>query len=202
MHHLAGGSRQEARCILAALLQPETRCFRSLGMTIRFDQVKKKILEDPGFEPLGPAWQDTDFADLKAATQCTPPEQLETILRGIGSFALGWDNAVLGVFDQGHVVKTEVQIAMAQLKTMISDFRSLRLSTEFPDRFPLDMIFFGSAEAGHAKFVMHSAEKGDNAVYLWPISGEEWGTPGNPGLAKVTDTLFEFFYYMTEYDNI
>ncbi|MFK7836910.1 MAG: hypothetical protein AB8B60_11860 [Sulfitobacter sp.] len=171
-------------------------------MTIEFDQAKQKILDDPGFSPLGPQWGDAEFAELKAATGCTPPAQLEKILREIGSFALGWDNAVLGVFDQGQVVKTEVQIAMAQLKTMVSDFRSLRMSTEFPDRFPLDMIFFGSAEAGHAKFVMHSAEMDDGAVYLWPITGESWGTPGNPGLAKVTDTLFEFYYHMTEYDNI
>ena len=171
-------------------------------MTITFEQAKRKIHDDPGFEILGPTWTDADFAELKSATNCTAPEQLELILREIGSFALHGENAVLGVFDQGQVVKTEIQIAMAQIKTMISDFRSLRLSTEFPDRFPLDMIFFASAEAGHAKLVMHTAEKGDNAVYLWPITGEPWGSPGNPGLAKVTDTLFEFYYYMTEYDNL
>ena len=171
-------------------------------MTITFEQAYDRIVNDPEFESFDEKWADADFQVLKDETGCVPPPQLERILRELGAFAMG-DYAFQAIFETGDVLKAEVQIPVTTKKSMISAFRSLRHSQEFPGRFPHDMVFFGTALAGRAQLLMHSAEKEDGAVYLWPVSGIPWGEPGNhQGLGKVTDTLYEFFYYMTDWDNI
>ena len=65
----------------------------------------------------------------------------------------------------------------------------------WPDQFTLPMVFFGSADGGHAYLLMDGRDRTNNKVFLWEQASDPFGTGNNArGLNLVAPTLFEFFY--------
>jgi hypothetical protein len=60
-------------------------------------------------------------------------------------------------------------------------------------RVPEGMVFFGTADNNYAKLLANGRDASDNAVYLWEMAADDWGTGDNrAGLVRVADTLPQF----------
>ena len=148
----------------------------------------------------GDPWSDADFAAYTAETGLTIPAQLEEVLRIHGALLAEWDDNMEGTpwflaeFEDGTITKNEALSLVASRENMESSHRMFRLDTVWPDRFPLDMVFFGTANNNYLYLLMNGKDATDNAVYCWFMASDPFGTGNNTmGLGRVADSLFEFF---------
>ncbi|MBO0134284.1 SMI1/KNR4 family protein [Agrobacterium burrii] len=143
-------------------------------------------------------WSEADIADYERKTNLTIPNQLRAILTRYGwngfaephlhaNFVAAWDNGTKSVHESQVLVSDK-----EHLETM---YRMFCTDGDWPIQFTPQMVFFGTADGGHAYLLMDGKNPGNNAVYFWERATDPFGTGNNArGIAKVADTLYEFFY--------
>jgi len=149
----------------------------------------------------GPSWSSEDFARLLSETKCAVPSQLEQTLSAHGRVDTSEFKYFLAQWSDGRVSKHEIQtLVKPSPDSMIDEFLSFRVNPDLnEDRFPYDMVFFGTADGGHSVLLANGTNPNDNTVYLWEKAGDPWGVGDNAvGIAKVADTFFGFLCGLIE----
>jgi len=152
----------------------------------------------------GAPWSDKDFERLLSETGCRVPRQLEQTLKTYGALDPWQEQYFLSHWPDGTVKKHQTQISVGDVDSMIDEFQSFRVNPAWnEDRFPYDMVFFGTADGGHTVLLASGTDQSDNTVYLWEKAGDPWGVGDNAiGIAKVADTFFEFLCGLTDEENL
>ena len=65
------------------------------------------------------------------------------------------------------------------------------------------MVFFGTADSGHSYLLMDGKNPKNNTVCFWERATDKFGEGNNAkGLAKVADSLSDFFVKLTSIDSL
>ncbi|MFP3384949.1 SMI1/KNR4 family protein [Tritonibacter sp. SIMBA_163] len=172
-------------------------------MEITLNMALSRFKKDPDYAPATLFWNKAHFEKLLEKTGCRLPTQYKELLETAGEFEHGFGYYFLATWPDGAQTKHELQVPFQPLQSVIDNFEIFRKGREFPDRFPHDMVFIGTADAGHTNLLANGTDPTDNAVYLWETASDPWGTGNNTqGLARCADTLFGFLYNLDDWDNL
>ncbi len=151
-------------------------------------------------------WSDQDIADYETETGLQIPDQLAEILKRYGwnGFEQPERHAnFVATFEDSTRSTHEVQVLVSAKKRFYDRYNMFIAKPNWPDQFTLPMVFFGSADGGHAYLLMDGRDRTNNKVFLWEQASDPFGTGNNArGLGLVAPTLFEFFYNLKKADEV
>jgi hypothetical protein len=176
-------------------------------MAITLDAAIRKLQETDDWECFDDKpWSDSDIADYEKKTNLTIPNQLREVLKQYGwnGFAEPHLHAnFVAVWDDGTRSVHESQVLVSDKEQLETMHRMFVTNSTWPNQFTLPMVFFGTADGGHAYLLMDGTNPNNDAVYFWERATDPFGTGNNQrGVAKVADSLYEFFYNLKPRDEL
>lgn len=148
-------------------------------------------------------WRDDDFRTYEEATGLKIPKQLEAMLRQCGHCVVESNDAFLATYEDGSRSTHESQILVSDHENFITMHRMFIAQSPWNDQFTSPMVFFGTADSGHSYLLMDGKDPDAGTVYLWARATDSFGTGNNAkGLAKVADSLPEFFINLTSIEDL
>jgi len=118
-------------------------------------------------------------------------------------FETGHSGWFIGNYPDGERSLFEVQILTHREPHMRTCYNIFRVQDGDDSGMPLPMHFFGTADGGNSHLLMDGADPSNNAVFVWEGSDDPWGEDENSiGLAKVADTLYEFYINLRPYEEL
>lgn len=139
-------------------------------------------------------WADGDFERFTELTGLIVPTQLAEVFRQYGQCGTEY-NDNFSVQNDGSRSIHDIQVLVSNFDTIVSRHEMFISKSIWDDQFIIPMIFFGSADSGHSYLLADGKNVENNAVYFWERATDPFGTGNNArGIAKVADTLYEFFY--------
>lgn len=176
-------------------------------MSITLDEAiaKMRATGDWSFEE-DSLWTDQDIADYESQTGLQIPDQLAEVLK-----LYGWNGFeqpdlyanFVATFEDGSRSTHEVQVLVSGKKRFYDRHNMFITTPAWPNQFTLPMVFFGTADGGHAYLLMDGRDRSNNKVYLWEQASDPFGTGNNArGIGVVAPTLYEFFYNLKKSDEI
>ncbi|MCM2505710.1 hypothetical protein NDN16_18780 [Aureimonas altamirensis] len=141
----------------------------------------------------GTAWTNSDFETYATRSDFRIPPDLEALLRRVGTCAAEENDGFVATYEDGTRLVHETQMLSTDCGKVLDRHSAFIANDSGSSRFPLPMVFFGTADAGQNHLLMNGREHSDRAVYLWVRNDDPFGTGGNArGLGRVADTLFDF----------
>jgi len=177
-------------------------------MTVTLEQAIDKLrkTEDWGSDP-DTRWTSADVRAYRQETGLQLNTQLQVVLEKFG--LTGFDEPeehayFLAHHDHGSTSIHEVQFLTYNFQHMVSSYHAFSSDREIGySRLPATLNFFGTADGGNNHLLTDGTNPENNAVYFWKRVDEPWGEGDNTkGLAKVADTLYEFFYNLRPYEEL
>ena len=149
------------------------------------------------------AWSVSDIRAYEAATGLKIPDQLRTVLMQVGHCGVESNDAFIVTHDDGSRSVHESQILVSSRNSFMAMHQMFMKDDPWPNQFTLPMVFFGTADAGHSYLLMDGTNPENGEVYFWERATDPFGTGDNAkGVAKVADSLAEFFMKLTAPDKL
>lgn len=148
-------------------------------------------------------WSTEDFDRFSDLTGLAIPNDLADVLRHYGQCATEYNDAFLVQYEDGSRSVHDLQVLVSTYDNIVSRHETFIAGSAWPDQFTLPMVFFGSADAGHSFLLMDGKNLDNSSVYFWERGTDPFGTGNNAkGVAKVADSLPEFFTNLTSAENL
>lgn len=148
-------------------------------------------------------WTDRDFSRFTELTGLIVPKQLEEVLRQYGHCGTEYNDSFLVEYDDGSRSVHDVQVLVSNFDTIVSWHDTFIANSSWEKQFTLPMIFFGSADSGHAYLLMGGKNPENGAVYFWERATDPFGTGNNAkGIVKLADSLPEFLINLSAPENL
>jgi len=148
-------------------------------------------------------WGDDEFKRFTESTGLVIPSQLAEVLRRYGQCGTEYDDSFLVEYEDGSRSVHDVQVLVSSFDTILSRHETFISGSTWPDQFTAPMVFFGSADSGHSYLLMDGANPEKGTVYFWERATDPFGTGDNAkGLAKIADSLPEFFVKLAASDSV